>query len=199
MNETKDSEELREQIRAAQAGDENAFEQLMTRYERQVYRLAFSLLRKKEDAEDAMQEAFIKLWRVLPTYRYECSLLVYVLRITRTVSLDIERRRERRRANETSLTVEDGTGESVDREIADEDVGSRPDLAFERAERIRMVREAIEELSEEHRQVILYKDIQGLSYAEIEGILGLGEGTIASRLSRARENLKKILKKRKIF
>ena len=171
----------------------------MTRYERQVYRLAFSLLRHKEDAEDAMQETFIKLWRVLPTYRYECSLLVYVLRITRTVSLDVERRRERRRANETSLTVEDDTGERADREIADEDVGSRPDLAFERAERIRMVREAIEELPEEHRQIILYKDIQGLSYAEIGAILGLGEGTIASRLARARENLKKILKKRKIF
>lgn len=199
MKETKDSEEWREQIRAAQAGDEKAFERLMTRYERQVYRLAFSLLRHKEDAEDAMQETFIKLWRVLPTYRYECSLLVYVLRITRTVSLDIERRRERRRANETSLTVEDDTGESVEREIADEDVSSRPDLAFERAERIRMVREAIEELPEEHRQIILYKDIQGLSYAEIGAILGLGEGTIASRLARARENLKKILKKRKIF
>ena len=199
MKETKDSEEWREQIRAAQAGDEKAFERLMTRYERQVYRLAFSLLRHKEDAEDAMQETFIKLWRVLPTYRYECSLLVYVLRITRTVSLDVERRRERRRANETSLTVEDDTGESVDREIADEDVSSRPDLAFERAERIRMVREAIEELPEEHRQIILYKDIQGLSYAEIGAILGLGEGTIASRLARARENLKKILKKRKIF
>ena len=199
MKETKDSEEWREQIRAAQAGDEKAFERLMTRYERQVYRLAFSLLRHKEDAEDAMQETFIKLWRVLPTYRYECSLLGYVLRITRTVSLDVERRRERRRANETSLTVEDDTGESVDREIADEDVSSRPDLAFERAERIRMVREAIEELPEEHRQIILYKDIQGLSYAEIGAILGLGEGTIASRLARARENLKKILKKRKIF
>lgn len=199
MKETKDSEEWREQIRAAQAGDEKAFERLMTRYERQVYRLAFSLLRHKEDAEDAMQETFIKLWRVLPTYRYECSLLVYVLRITRTVSLDVERRRERRRANETSLTVEDDTGESVDREIADEDVSSRPDLAFERAERIRMVREAIQELPEEHRQIILYKDIQGLSYAEIGAILGLGEGTIASRLARARENLKKILKKRKIF
>lgn len=199
MKETKDSEEWREQIRAAQAGDEKAFERLMTRYERQVYRLAFSLLRHKEDAEDAMQETFIKLWRVLPTYRYECSLLVYVLRITRTVSLDVERRRERRRANETSLTVEDDTGERVDREIADEDVSSRPDLAFERAERIRMVREAIEELPEEHRQIILYKDIQGLSYAEIGAILGLGEGTIASRLARARENLKKILKKRKIF
>ena len=199
MKETKDSEEWREQIRAAQAGDEKAFERLMTRYERQVYRLAFSLLRHKEDAEDAMQETFIKLWRVLPTYRYECSLLVYVLRITRTVSLDVERRRERRRANETSLTVENDTGERVDREIADEDVSSRPDLAFERAERIRMVREAIQELPEEHRQIILYKDIQGLSYAEIGAILGLGEGTIASRLARARENLKKILKKRKIF
>ncbi len=199
MPKNQDEIELRQEIQRAQTGDEKAFERIMTRYETQVYRLAFSLLRHKEDAEDAMQETFIKLWRVLPTYRYECSLLVYLLRITRTVSLDIERRRGRRRANETSLTVEDDTGERIERDIPDEDVDSRPDLEVIRAERIRMVREAIEELSEEHRQIIIYKDIQGLSYAEIEAILAIGAGTIASRLARARENLKKILKEWKIF
>lgn len=191
--------ELRRDIQRAQAGDEKAFERLMTRYETQVYRLAFSLLRHKQDAEDAMQETFIKLWHVLPTYRQECSLLVYLLRITRTVSLDIERRRARQRVHEDSLTVEDDSGERVERDIADPNIDSRPDLETMRDERIHMVQKAIQELSEEHRQIIIYKDIQGLSYAEIEGILGIGAGTIASRLARARENLKKILKEWKIF
>ncbi len=189
----------RRDIELAQAGDEAAFERLMTRYEVKVYRLAFSMLRHKQDAEDAMQETFIKLWRVLPTYRFECSLLVYLLKITRTVALDLERRRQRVRSHEESMTVQDDNGEWVEREVRDEDESSRPDVDVVRKERIAMVREAIEELSDEHRQIILLKDIQGLSYAEIGSILNLEAGTVASRLSRAREHLKKILKMRKIF
>ena len=97
------------------------------------------------------------------------------------------------------MTVQDDNGEWVEREVRDEDESSRPDVDVVRKERIAMVREAIEELSDEHRQIILLKDIQGLSYAEIGSILNLEAGTVASRLSRAREHLKKILKMRKIF
>lgn len=197
-NQPETFDEQRE-IRLAQAGDESAFERIMTRYEAKVYRLAYSMLRHKQDAEDAMQETFIKLWRVLPSYRFECSLLVYLMKIARTVVLDIERRRQRVRQNEEPLTIKNDEGEWVDRDFRDDDVSSRPDLDVLRKERIAAVREAIEELSDEHRQIILLKDIQGLSYAEIEEILGLGAGTVASRLSRAREHLKKILKMRKIF
>ena len=199
MFETKDSKELQKQIRAAQAGDERAFEGLLTLLEASVYRLAFSMLRHKQDAEDATQETFIKLWRTLPSYRFECPILPYVLKMTRTTVLDMQRKIARRAEHETSLTVENEAGERVEMDVADGDEGNDPTAHLSKMELIAQVRRAIDDLPPEHREIILLKDIQGLSSEQIALTLDIEPGTVASRLSRARKNLEKILKTRKIF
>jgi RNA polymerase sigma-70 factor (ECF subfamily) len=195
----KDSKELKALIRSAQAGDEGAFEQILSLIEVPVYRLAFSMLRHKQDAEDAAQEVLIKLWRTLPDYRFECPLLIYVLKMTRTTVLDLQRKLSRRREHEVSLTVEDEDGERVVMDVADTSVDANPAEHLTRAERIAEVRRAIEDLPPAERDIIMLKDIQGLSYAQIADLLSVEEGTVGSRLSRARKNLEKILKTRKIF
>ena len=192
MFETKDSKELQKQIRAAQAGDERAFEGLLTLLEASVYRLAFSMLRHKQDAEDATQETFIKLWRTLPSYRFECPILPYVLKMTRTTVLDMQRKIARRAEHETSLTVENEAGERVEMDVADRDEGNDPTAHLSKTELIAQVRRAIDDLPPEHREIILLKDIQGLSYEQIALTLDIEPGTVASRLSRARKNLEKI-------
>jgi RNA polymerase sigma-70 factor (ECF subfamily) len=195
----KDSGELKALIRSAQAGDERAFEQILSLIEVPVYRLAFSMLRHKQDAEDVSQEVLIKLWRTLPDYRFECPLLIYVLKMTRTTVLDLQRKNARRREHEVSLTVEDEDGERVVMDVADTSVDANPAEHLTRAERIAEVRRAIEDLPPAERDIIMLKDIQGLSYAQIADLLSMEEGTVGSRLSRARKNLEKILKTRKIF
>lgn len=199
MSMEKDSGELKALIRSAQAGDEGAFEQILSLIEAPVYRLAFSMLRHKQDAEDAAQEVLIKLWRTLPDYRFECPLLIYVLKMTRTTVLDLQRKLSRRREHEVSLTVEDEDGERVVMDVADTSVDANPAEHLTRAERIAEVRRAMEDLPPAERDIIMLKDIQGLSYAQIADLLSVEEGTVGSRLSRARKNLEKILKTRKIF
>lgn len=199
MSMEKDSKELRTLVRSAQSGDESAFEQILTLIEVPVYRLAFSMLRHKQDAEDAAQEVLIKLWRTLPDYRFECPLLIYVLKMTRTTVLDLQRKNVRQRENEISLTVENEDGERVEMDVADTSVDANPAEHLTRAERIAEVRRAMEDLPPAERDIIMLKDIQGLSYAQIADLLSIEEGTVGSRLSRARKKLEKILKTRKIF
>jgi RNA polymerase sigma-70 factor (ECF subfamily) len=195
----KDSKEMKALIRSAQAGDEGAFEQILSLIEVPVYRLAFSMLRHKQDAEDVSQEVLIKLWRTLPDYRFECPLLIYVLKMTRTTVLDLQRKNARRREHEVSLTVEDEDGDRVEMDVTDTSVDANPAEHLTRAERIAEVRRAVEDLPPAERDMIMLKDIQGLSYAQIADLLSIEEGTVGSRLSRARKNLEKILKTRKIF
>ncbi len=199
MSMEKDSKELKALIRSAQTGDESAFEQILTLIEVPVYRLAFSMLRHKQDAEDVSQEVLIKLWRTLPDYRFECPLLIYVLKMTRTTVLDLQRKNARRREHEVSLTVEDEDGDRVEMDVTDTSVDANPAEHLTRAERIAEVRRAVEDLPPAERDMIMLKDIQGLSYAQIADLLSIEEGTVGSRLSRARKNLEKILKTRKIF
>lgn len=194
----KDDRQLQRTIRAAQAGDEQAFEVLLGALEQQVYRLAYSMLRSREDAEDATQETLIKLWRTLPAYRFECPILPYTLHMARNVALDALRRRASR-VQSVSLTSEGEAGESEQWDIADPDEYADPARDYERGERIRGVRAAIDELPPEHREILTLKDIEGYSYEQIGQILQLEQGTVKSRLSRARKNLAEILKSRNIF
>ncbi len=194
----RDDRDMQRVIRAAQRGDEQAFEVLLGSLERQVYRLCYSMTRSREDAEDATQETLIKLWRTLPTYRFECPILPYTLRMARNTVLDLLRRRAAR-ARTASLTVQDEAAESEVIDIADPDEYADPARAYERQQRIETVRAAIDELPPDQRDIVMLKDIQGCSYEQIGQILQIGEGTVKSRLSRARKKLAELLKERNIF
>ena len=189
----RDDRQMQRTVRAAQAGDEQAFETLLGAIEQSVYRLIYSMLHSREDAEDATQETLIKLWRTLPSYRFECPILPYTLHMARNVALDLIRRRHAR-VQTVTLTGEDENGENEQWDIADPNEYANPAREYERQERIEAVRRAVDALPDEYREIVVLKDLQGYSYEQIGQILSLGEGTVKSRLSRARKKLAGILK-----
>ncbi len=133
----------------------------------------------------------MKLWRTAGSYRGECSVTSWVIRIARNTSLDALRRRSTRQTD--SLTLEDEDGDTTERAIPVTEGDDDPVSSYERKERIAAVRRAISELCDEHKEIILLRDIQGLSYAEIADLLGIEEGTVKSRIHRARNCLKEKL------
>jgi len=166
-------------------GDVNAFEDLVTAYEKNVYNLALRMTRNEEDASDMAQEAFIKAYNSLPNFRGDSKFSVWLYRIVSNVCLDFLRKQSRRPA--VSLSMEDEEGESSELEIPDE--SQSPEQLLERKMTRESVRRALELLPEEHRQILLLREIQGLSYEEIGQTLSLEEGTVKSRIFRARKKL----------
>ena len=192
-----DNDALSVLLKAAVEGDDNAFSEIVKIFEKPIYNMAFQALHNREDALDLSQDVFLKLWRSMSSFRGECSVASFITKIAKNTILD--RLRYKSTRNTISLTTEDPDGDTEETDIPDNSVDSNPAAAYERQEQINMVRKAISELSDEHREVILMRDIQGLSYEEIGEILSLEHGTVKSRLFRARNALKKILEKRNFF
>ena len=178
-------------VKLAASGNERAFEQLVSIYESAVYNMAMYTVKNRDDALDVSQEVFVKLWQSLPTFRGECSIKSYIMKLTKNASLDLMRKKSRRQS--ISLTVENDKGEEAQLDLPDTSDEANPEQAYLREERIRKVREGLLRLDDEQRQIIIMRDMNGMSYAEIADALGLNEGTVKSRLNRARSALKKIL------
>lgn len=180
----------------AKKGDDRAFEQIVLQTERAVYNLAFSIVKKKEDAEDVTQETYLRLWRVASELKLEGSLKLYILKAARNLSLDLIRKNSRRDEIDTVILDSDGEFEI---DIADDSPDSRPDASYLRKVEKETVLQSIEELPSAAREIIVLRDIEGLSYAEIGAMLGIAEGTLKSKLFRARERLRKIILSKNIF
>lgn len=175
-------------IALAQQGDQSAFEQLLDRYQKPVYHQALRLLNNPEDAADVTQEVFIKVWRSLPNFRGESEFSTWLHKLTDNTAIDLLRR-EKKRRGDSSLDDEENPLELP------ADHAQTPHQAAERKELREAVAAAMEELSEEHRSVLVLREINGLSYEQIGEILDLSPGTVKSRLARARISLAKILRK----
>lgn len=178
-----------ELVARAKAGDQTAFEQLVVDNQNRVYSLALRMLGDPEDAQDAAQEAFLNAWRALPSFKGESSFSTWVYRLASNACIDHLRRRKRRREVEVvSLTGTEGEGSW---EPADHQAD--PALQTER----RMAREAVEQalrgLPDHQREILVMRELSGLSYQEIGQALELDLGTVKSRIARARLALKKIL------
>ena len=172
-------------IRRVLDGDVNAFEDLVAAYEKNVYNLALRMTGNAQDAEDMAQEAFIKAYNSLPGFRGDSKFSVWLYRIVSNVCLDFLRRQNRRPAS--SLSQEDEDGEETQLDIPDE--SQSPELLLERSLTQEAVQRGLQSLSDEQRQILLLREIQGLSYEEIGQALALEEGTVKSRIFRARKKL----------
>ena len=166
-------------------GDVNAFEKLVLEYEKSVYNIALRMTGNSEDASDMTQEAFIKAYNSLQSFRGDSKFSVWLYRIATNVCLDFLRSRSRKPT--VSLSVEDNEGEEVQLDVADE--SQSPELLLDRQMTRESVRRGLETLSPEYRQILLLREIQGLSYDEISQALGLEVGTVKSRIFRARKKL----------
>ena len=188
---TEPSEDVR-LIRAAADGDRDAFEALVYKYENFVYRTAYYAVGNAADAEDLTQEIFLKLWRGLSGFRGQSHILTWLARIARNTCADHIRKKKRTVPSE-SLTFAADDGETADRDLRDNDPQNDPTQAADQSENVRLVRQAMAMLSEEHRTLIILRDMEGYSYERLARTLGLEEGTVKSRLFRARAHLKQIL------
>ena len=176
-------------MQRAQQGDTDAFEYIVTAYERKVYALALRSTGSEADAADLTQEVFLRAWRSLSKFRGDSAVSTWLYRITMNICIDFSRRKT---VQPVPLTDEEGT----ELPLPDNRAAHSPEAALEQQELSAELQSALQELSEEHRQAILLRDISGLSYQEIGRMLSLEEGTVKSRLSRARRNLRSILFKR---
>lgn len=170
-------------------GDAEAFSRLVDLHEGMVYNLAARLLGDPEEARDLSQEVFLQVYRSLGGFRGTSSLRTWIYRIV--VNQCRNRRRFwKRRRKDRSLPIEE-LKPAEEMELSAGAGGCPSPLeALERAERSRRVQEALLGLSFEHRAILLLREVEELSCAEIAGTLGLAEGTVKSRLSRAREALR---------
>ena len=172
-------------VRKVLQGDVNAFEKLETEYQRAVYAIAQRMTGNPEDAADMTQETFIKAYNSLSSFRGDSKFSVWLYRIANNVCLDFLRSKNRRPT--VSLSAEDDDGEETQLDIADE--SQSPELLLESSLTRDAVRRGLDSLPPDYKQILLLREIQGLSYEEIAAALGIESGTVKSRIFRARKRL----------
>ena len=177
-----------ELVRAAQGGDESAFEELVRTYEKKIYHLSLRMCNNQEDALEIAQETFLSAWRGLRFFRGDSSFSTWLYRLASNAAIDFLRR-EGRQSALSGLSLDD---ESLRLDPPDSPAAS-PHAHLERKELRAALEMGLMALSAEHRQILLLRELQGMSYEEIAGVLDLDLGTVKSRIARAREKLRKYL------
>lgn len=173
-------------IDRARKGDPDAFEKLVLTYEKAVYRLTLRLCGNPEDAAEAAQEAFLSVWRSLPFFRGDAKFSTWLYRLATNAAIDLLRREKKHTG---TLSLDD---EVLNPDVADH-VRYQPQSQLERAELRDAIERSLAALSPEYRQILLLREMQQLSYEEIGAELNLEPGTVKSRISRARRQLRLIL------
>ncbi|MBM3880918.1 MAG: sigma-70 family RNA polymerase sigma factor [Verrucomicrobia bacterium] len=176
-------------VRAAQAGDMSAFEELVARHRDKIYARAFSMLRNEDEALDLSQEAWVKGWQRLNQFQGESSYLTWMTRIVINLCLDQLRRQKRLRAESIDKLDEELGG--VERQMPVET--PNPTAGLERAELRQRIDAAMSQLSHAHRTVLILHEFEGLEYKEVAKRMGCSIGTIMSRLFYARRRLAGLL------
>ncbi|MBL4886212.1 MAG: sigma-70 family RNA polymerase sigma factor [Planctomycetaceae bacterium] len=186
MNKT-DQELISESV----SGQTQAFDTLMLRYQDRLYNALAQILRNREDARDAVQEAFVMAWKKLETFRGEAGFYSWLFRVAYNVAMSRERKKK---LATTSIDHQSATS-SFTPEDPHQDI--QPSHRMETRERQLMVRTALENLPEEYRTVLVLKEIENFKYEQIAEIVDVPLGTVRSRIHRARgllrDNLLKLL------
>lgn len=178
-----------ELVDLAKAGDQGAFEQLVRANEKRVYNLALRMVGSPEDALDLSQEAFLNAWKGLASFKGDSSFSTWLYRLTSNACLDFLRARQRRqKVLGSPVSLDDDEAPSPP---APDSAG--PEAQLERRERQRALSRALDALPPHHRQILVLRELSGLSYQELSDTLELDLGTVKSRLTRARLALKKFL------
>ncbi len=168
-------------IEQSRKGNVDAFEELIKDYKKSAYHIAYRVLRNVEDAEDASQEALIKVFKSIQGFNMQSTFKVWMYRIVVNTCLDFKRKKK-----VDTYSIDE----------AENFVGSdsnNPDAMIDSNYDSKLVSDAVNKLDDEFKTVIILRDIQGFSYNEISQILSCNLGTIKSRISRARKSLKEII------
>ena len=180
-------------VARAQQGDMSSYDALVTRHRGRIFAMIRNMIHQEADAWDLSQEVFIKAWQALPRFEAKARFSTWLYRIAHNVVYDWTRKRrlesvgelndgifERERIDPASMTTPSG-GESPDDSMANGELRAK-------------IEKALGKLSAEHREAVLLKDVQGLSYKEIADVMACSLGTVMSRLFYARQKLQTLLK-----
>lgn len=178
-----------ELIQAFKHGNEEVFEEIVRRYQKKVYHTTYRMMGNPEDANDLAQEVFIRVYRNLERFQGKSSFSTWLFTIATNICRDELRKRQRRvpvQSISEPIHFEDG---ELEREIADESMA--PETMSLHRELHDEIQAVIEQLPTEQKEAIILRELQGFSYEEIAEIAGVSLGTVKSRISRARMNMRK--------
>ncbi|MGK0190327.1 MAG: RNA polymerase sigma-70 factor (ECF subfamily) [Verrucomicrobiales bacterium] len=179
-------------VKQAQEGDPRAFEALVNRYRGKVYAMIYNMIHNDADAWDLAQDTFLKAWKALPRFEARASFYTWIYRITHNVTYDWLRKKKITYGGvEFDETIQFQGIEAASRTTPG--AADAPDVGMARNELGECIRAAIEQLSPDHRAVILLKEVEGLKYQEIADSLGCTVGTVMSRIFYARKKLQLLL------
>ena len=181
-------------IRRAQHGDADAFELLLLEHQKNVYNLCYRMAGDPDDAMDLSQETFLRAWRCLDQYQFASAFSTWLYRLCSNICIDFLRKR--RRQQTVPLTFEDADGE--EQTYAVPDAQPLPEEQVELKLTHETLAAAMAQLLPEHRAVLQLRVVNEMSYEQIADVLDIQIGTVKSRLSRARNQLKKILERRNL-
>ena len=176
-------------IKRVIGGDTDAFEELLLANQKNVYNLAYKMTGNPSDAEDITQEAFFKAYRLLTSFRGDSRFSVWLYRLTHNLCIDFLRKRKR--AATISLSQSDDVGSEFAFDIPDE--RETPEGTAMRRELSEAINKSINELDPLQKEIIVMREVTEMSYSDIAKTLDINEGTVKSRLSRARKSLANIL------
>jgi RNA polymerase sigma-70 factor, ECF subfamily len=182
-----------ELIRAAQQGDQAAFEELVRQYDQPVLRLALHLTGSEQEAKDIYQEAFLKVYRNLGSFRFECSFYTWIYRIVSNLCMDYLRRKQVRKEDPSHRVSADGEEFDLLEQVPDERAGASPEQDLMRRELGKRIGVALTKLSPRERMVFEMKHYQGLKLRTIGEALNTTEETAKNTLFRATQKLRKAL------
>jgi RNA polymerase sigma-70 factor, ECF subfamily len=171
-------------------GDDSAWEDIVNSYGRRIYNLSYRYTNRREEAEDLTQEIFIKIYQNLTSFRSDAgNFQNWVLKVGR--NLIIDRYRQSRRFQQSG-----GSEELESMSFSDERTPN-PQQAVEQSEAARFLSEGLQKLAPELKEAIILRDLEGMAYQDIAALLSIPEGTVKSRINRARFELARLLSKRR--
>jgi RNA polymerase sigma-70 factor (ECF subfamily) len=181
-------------VRRAQAGEQRAFAELVERYQRKAYGVALGLLKDREEAMDVSQEAFVKVYKYLDHFKGDSSFYTWLYRIT--VNLCIDRRRRKGANPADQVEFDETVAQEAEGEIGvlGSQLGNNPQKSALRAELMEKIEEALQQIPEKHRAILLLREVEGMSYEDLASTLKIRKGTVMSRLFHARKKMQALLK-----
>ncbi|AKU93089.1 sigma-70 family RNA polymerase sigma factor [Vulgatibacter incomptus] len=177
-------------VRRYQEGDQRAFKLLVEKYQRKVYAVANAMVKDREEALDISQEAFVKVHRNLAHFKGESSFYTWLYRITRNLAID----KLRAKRNE-AVAFDDalGTEDRAEPGFIASALGSNPQKTALRRELAEKLNHALSQLPEKHREILVLREVEGMSYEDLAETLEIPKGTVMSRLFHARSKMQKLL------
>ena len=180
-------------VERARAGDRAAFQELVERYQRRVFNVCYGMVRNRDDAMDLTQETFVRVHRNLSGFQGNASFYTWIYRIAKNVTIDWIRKAQRRRAVDYDDTIRRDPDAATDDVFMASPLGISPARVLGRKELLERIEEAMSTLSDAHREVIVLREIEGMSYQDIADAAGISIGTVMSRLHHARKYMQRSL------